>query len=58
VPDEVLETMRRVWEDRIKNSEALKEYAANRGALFTPIYGEEAQEKARPAVAQNAWLLF
>ncbi|HET6522669.1 MAG TPA: tripartite tricarboxylate transporter substrate binding protein [Geminicoccaceae bacterium] len=57
VPEEVLQTMEQVWEERIKDSEALKRYAANRGALFTPIYGEEAQEKARPAVAQNAWLL-
>jgi tripartite-type tricarboxylate transporter receptor subunit TctC len=58
VPAEVLETMGMVWEDKIKNSQVLKEYAANRGALFTPLYGEEAYEGAIGMVRQNAWLLY
>ena len=36
VPTEVLETMGTVWEEEIANSQALKDYAADRGALFTP----------------------
>ncbi len=34
-----------------------RSYAADRGALFTPYYGEEAQERAMGMVRQNAWLL-
>ena len=58
VPDEVFQTMDKVWEETIANSEALKTYAADRGALFTPIYGEEAQAKAMDMVRQNSWLLY
>jgi tripartite-type tricarboxylate transporter receptor subunit TctC len=58
VPPEVLETMGAVWQDAIANSEALKSYAADRGALFTPYHGEEAQERAIGMVRQNAWLLY
>ena len=58
VPDAVFATMDKVWEETIANSEALKEYAADRGALFTPIYGEEAQEQAMEMVRQNSWLLY
>jgi tripartite-type tricarboxylate transporter receptor subunit TctC len=58
VPGEVLETMNAVWEDKIKNSEALKTYAADRGALFTPYYGDEAYERAMGMVRQNSWLLY
>jgi len=58
VPPEVLETMGAVWQDKIANSKALKDYAADRGALFTPYHGEEAQERAIGMVRQNAWLLY
>jgi tripartite-type tricarboxylate transporter receptor subunit TctC len=58
VPEEVFATMDRVWEEEISQSEALMSYAADRGALFTPFYGEEAQEEAMGMVRQNAWLLY
>jgi tripartite-type tricarboxylate transporter receptor subunit TctC len=58
VPAEVLETMGTVWEEKIATSKALKDYAAERGALFTPYYGEDAQERAMGMVRQNAWLLY
>ena len=58
VPPEVLETMGAVWADEIANSKALKDYAADRGALFTPYHGEDAQERAMGMVRQNAWLLY
>ena len=54
VPAEVLETMTAVWNDAIANSEALKEYAADRGALFTPYSGDDAHERAMGMVRQNA----
>lgn len=58
IPDEVVETMNQVWEDVMMNSEALSSYAAERGALFAPMYGEEAQIEAKPSVAHQAWTLY
>jgi tripartite-type tricarboxylate transporter receptor subunit TctC len=58
VPDEVVKTVEKIWADNIVKSEALKKYAAGRGALFAPQYGEVAQKAVFPAVQANAWLLF
>jgi len=58
IPQEVKDTMDRIWSEVIADSEALKEYAANRGAIFDPSYGEDAQEAVRPILRQNVWLLW
>jgi tripartite-type tricarboxylate transporter receptor subunit TctC len=58
VPDEVVQTMQKIWGDQIAKSAALKKYANSRGALFAPMTGEEAQKAVFPAVQANAWLLF
>jgi len=58
VPDEVVKTLDRIWAEQIVKSEALKKYAASRGALFAPTYGEAAQKAVFPAIQANAWLLF
>jgi tripartite-type tricarboxylate transporter receptor subunit TctC len=58
VPDEVVKTVEKIWADNIAKSEALKKYAASRGALFAPSYGEAAQKAVFPAVQANAWMLF
>jgi tripartite-type tricarboxylate transporter receptor subunit TctC len=58
VPPEVLETMAAVWQDRIATSEALEDYASDRGALFTPYWGDDAQKRAIGMVRQSAWLLY
>lgn len=58
VPDEVIKTLDRIWANQIVHSEALKKYAASRGALFAPQYGEAAQKAVFPAIQANAWLLF
>jgi len=42
----------------MKNSDALRKYAAERGAIFDPLYGDEAIEAARPSVAHQAYTLF
>lgn len=57
VPAEVVATLEKAWAEHIVNNEALKKYAANRGALFAPAAGEAAQAAAFPAVQANAWLL-
>lgn len=58
IPQEVKDTMDQVWSDVIADSEALQEYAANRGAIFDPSHGEEAQAAVRPILRQNVWLLW
>ena len=58
VPQEVVDTLDQIWKDKIANSQALKDYATSRGAVFAPYSGEEAQERVKPAVTRNAWLLF
>ena len=55
---QMVATLDQVWADVIANSDALKAYAANRGALFAPFAGEDAQERVQPAIRNNAWLLF
>lgn len=57
VPAEVIATVEKAWAEHIMNNEALKKYAASRGALFAPAAGEAAQAAAFPAVQANAWLL-
>lgn len=54
VPDEVIATMDRIWEEKVMNSEALKEYAQTNGAVFAPSYGEEARARAMPVVIEEA----
>ncbi|MEX0741217.1 MAG: tripartite tricarboxylate transporter substrate-binding protein, partial [Phycisphaeraceae bacterium] len=56
-PPEVIETMESVWEEHIKNSEALQRYARNQGAFFTPYYGEDARERTMEKVKEDAWSL-
>jgi tripartite-type tricarboxylate transporter receptor subunit TctC len=58
VPDEVVLTLEKIWVENISKSEALKKYAVTRGALFLPLYGEQAQKAVFPAIQLNAWLMF
>jgi tripartite-type tricarboxylate transporter receptor subunit TctC len=58
VPDNVVKTIEKIWAENIAKSESLKNYAVNKGALFSPLYGEDAQKAAMPAVQANAWTLF
>jgi tripartite-type tricarboxylate transporter receptor subunit TctC len=57
-PNSVVETMRAVWDKKIKTSEPLKKYATARSALFTPIYGDEAEAESFKMVRYTAWLYF
>jgi tripartite-type tricarboxylate transporter receptor subunit TctC len=57
VPDEVIQTLEKIWAENIKNNEALKKYAVTRGALFSPLSGEAAQKAVFPAIQVNAWLM-
>jgi tripartite-type tricarboxylate transporter receptor subunit TctC len=58
VPPEVVATLDKLWAENIATNEALRKYAASRGALFGPVAGDAAQKAAFPAVQANAWLMF
>ena len=54
-PPEVIETFDRIWAEVIANSDALKKYTVERGALFTPAAGDAAREAVWPEVQADAW---
>ncbi|WP_108662460.1 Bug family tripartite tricarboxylate transporter substrate binding protein [Acuticoccus kandeliae] len=53
-PQEVYDTMDRVWQEAVMNAPELKDYAKNRGATFDPAFGDAAREKAMPVVISEA----
>lgn len=57
-PEPIVKTMQMAWDKKIANSDVLKRYAAQRSALFTPIYGQKAHDEAMKMVRQTAWLYF
>jgi tripartite-type tricarboxylate transporter receptor subunit TctC len=54
-PPEVFETLDMIWADVIPESEALRSYALERGALFTPAAGEAARAAVWPEIQADAW---
>jgi tripartite-type tricarboxylate transporter receptor subunit TctC len=57
VPAEVAATMDKVWSERIAKSEKIREYARQKGALFTPAVGRQAHELVWPTVVEDAYML-
>ena len=57
VPPEVVATVDKLWAEKIATSEKLKKYAAEKGALFTPLYGKAAYDAVWPTVVTDAYLL-
>lgn len=57
VPEEVAATVEKIWTERIAKSAALKKYADEKGALFTPLAGAEAQKAVAPTIQADAWML-
>ncbi|MBX2806546.1 MAG: tripartite tricarboxylate transporter substrate binding protein, partial [Hyphomicrobiales bacterium] len=53
-PQEVYDTVDKVWQDKVMTADSLKSYATERGAVFAPSYGKEAREKAMPVVIAEA----
>lgn len=56
-PQEVIDTFGQLWDTVIADSEELKQYAAERGAVFAPSWGEEAVDDAMPFLSNVAWTL-
>lgn len=57
VPDDVVKTMDRIWNDVIANSAALKTYTADRDALMTVLSGKKAYDAVWPTVVSSAWVM-
>jgi len=57
VPPEVVATVDKLWAEKIATSDKLKKYAAEKGALFTPLYGKAAYNAVWPTVVTDAYLL-
>jgi tripartite-type tricarboxylate transporter receptor subunit TctC len=55
IPQEVVDTMTKVWNTKIKNSKRLSDYAASKGLGVNVMSGEEAYNQAFPTTQINAW---
>jgi tripartite-type tricarboxylate transporter receptor subunit TctC len=58
VPREVVDTLQGVWTTHVAKSDAVRKWAANRGALPVPMTGDEAFRVTFPTVQNSAWLYF
>src|SRR5919109_1531899 len=50
VPAEVAATMEKLWAERVAKSDKIKQYAQQKGALFTPSWGKAAHDVVWPTV--------
>lgn len=57
VPAEVAATMEKLWAERIAKSEKIRQYAQQKGALFTPSSGKQAYDLVWPTVVEDAYML-
>jgi len=53
-PEEVYATVSKIWEEKVMTSQAMKDYASGRGAVFAPSFGKKARELAMPVVIFEA----
>ncbi|MFT5893844.1 MAG: tripartite-type tricarboxylate transporter receptor subunit TctC [bacterium] len=53
-PQEVYDTVAKVWEEYVMTSSELKTYASDRGAVFAPSFGAQALAVAMPVVIAEA----
>ena len=57
VPQNVIDTIDRVWNNEIAHSTTLKQWADERGALMTVLSGKAAQDAVWPTVVSSAWMM-
>ncbi|NJN40459.1 MAG: tripartite tricarboxylate transporter substrate binding protein [Gammaproteobacteria bacterium] len=58
VPKEVVETMGKVWDAKIKSSDRLKKYAESKGLGVDVAWGDAAYKQAFETTQINAWQIF
>ncbi|MBU1176051.1 MAG: tripartite tricarboxylate transporter substrate binding protein [Alphaproteobacteria bacterium] len=56
-PQEVYDTVDKIWAEKIMTSPELQAYANAGGAVFAPSYGDEAYNRAMPVVIHEACAL-
>jgi tripartite-type tricarboxylate transporter receptor subunit TctC len=56
-PKDVVETMNRVWKEKVATSKALQNFASLRGQIVSPYFGEEALKRSMPTIVNAAWAL-
>ncbi|MFW6368427.1 MAG: tripartite tricarboxylate transporter substrate binding protein [Spirochaetota bacterium] len=56
VPENVINTLGRIWDEELEDSERLQELATEMASIYDPMWGEEAYEAAFPMVQIDAWL--
>jgi tripartite-type tricarboxylate transporter receptor subunit TctC len=54
-PPEVIETLNQIWAEVIPDAAPLRDYALERGALFTPAAGDAARDAVWPEIQADAW---
>ncbi|WP_221930872.1 tripartite tricarboxylate transporter substrate binding protein [Telmatospirillum sp. J64-1] len=57
VPPEVLAKVDEIWTEQIANSDAIRRYGTEKGAIMAVASGEEAQKAALPSIQKMAWSL-
>lgn len=57
IPDEVVQTMGKIWETKIANSQALKDYAKSKAQAVKVMWGEEAAKAGLESTQIMAWQL-
>lgn len=58
VPDDVVNTMNKLWREEIVGNEKIIAYAKDRGAIFVPYWGLEGLVRSFPVVQFYAWLYY
>ena len=57
-PEEVLDKFTEIWDTTIADSQKLRDYAAERGAVFNPSSGKEAKKRVMPYLQIISWNYF
>lgn len=58
VPENVINTLGRIWDETVAGSERLQQLALETGSVFAPKWGDEAYDAAFPMVQIDAWLAY
>jgi tripartite-type tricarboxylate transporter receptor subunit TctC len=57
VPQNVIDTVDKLWNEHFAKLPALKTWADDRGALMTVLSGQAAQDAVWPTVVSSAWMM-
>ena len=58
IPGEVIDTLNKVWAEKIVTSQEIQKYARENGAIFAPAAGTAAQNQAYEFYQPVAWLYY